>query len=100
MPAVVADGDGRAAVADDHGGEGPADGGHVGGRERLAYDAIKGADALVIVTEWNEFRALDLGRIKSLMKAPVMVDLRNIYNPDEMAAAGFRYTCIGRPGAG
>ena len=65
-----------------------------------AYDATDGADALVIVTEWNEFRALDLGRIKSLMKAPVMVDLRNIYNPDEMAAAGFRYTCIGRPGAG
>ena len=65
-----------------------------------AYDATLGADALVIITEWNEFRALDLGRIKSLMKAPVMVDLRNIYNPDEMAAAGFRYTCIGRPGAG
>ncbi len=65
-----------------------------------AYDATLGADALVIITEWNEFRALDLGRIKSLMKAPVMVDLRNIYNPDEMAAAGFRYTCIGRPGVG
>ena len=63
-----------------------------------AYDATEGADALVIVTEWNEFRALDLGRIKSLMKAPVMVDLRNIYNPGEMAEAGFRYTCIGRPG--
>ena len=63
-----------------------------------AYDATEGADALVIITEWNEFRALDLARIKSLMKAPVMVDLRNIYNPDEMAAAGFRYTCIGRPG--
>ena len=65
-----------------------------------AYDATEGADALVIITEWNEFRALDLARIKSLMKAPVMVDLRNIYNPDEMAAAGFRYTCIGRPGTG
>ena len=64
-----------------------------------AYDTIEGADALVIVTEWNEFRALDLARIKSLMKAPVMVDLRNIYNPDEMTAAGFRYSCIGRPGA-
>jgi UDPglucose 6-dehydrogenase len=63
-----------------------------------AYDATEGADALVIATEWNEFRALDLGRIKSLMKAPVMVDLRNIYNPGEMAQAGFRYTCIGRPG--
>ena len=65
-----------------------------------AYDAATGADALVIVTEWNEFRALDLDRIKSLMKAPVMVDLRNVYNPDEMAQAGFQYTCVGRPRAG
>ena len=65
-----------------------------------AYDAVTGADALTIVTEWNEFRALDLGRVKSLMTAPVMVDLRNIYNPAEMAAAGFRYTCVGRASAG
>ncbi len=64
-----------------------------------AYGVATGADALAIVTEWNEFRALDLDRIKSLMKAPVMVDLRNIYNPDEMAQAGFQYTCVGRPGA-
>ncbi len=64
-----------------------------------AYDAAAGADALTIVTEWNEFRALDLERVKSSMKAPVMVDLRNIYDPDEMAEAGFRYTCIGRPPA-
>ena len=62
-----------------------------------AYEAADGADALTIVTEWNEFRALDLERIKSLMKSPVMVDLRNIYDPANMAAAGFRYTCIGRP---
>ena len=62
-----------------------------------AYDAADGADALTIVTEWNEFRALDLERIKSLMKSPVMVDLRNIYDPADMAQAGFRYTCIGRP---
>ncbi len=62
-----------------------------------AYEAIEGADVLAILTEWNEFRGLDLERVKSLMKKPVMVDLRNIYNPDEMAAAGFRYTCIGRP---
>ena len=61
-----------------------------------AYDAADGADALTIVTEWNEFRALDLKRIKSLMKSPVMVDLRNIYDPAHMAAAGFQYTCIGR----
>ena len=62
-----------------------------------AYDAADGADALTIVTEWNEFRALDLERLKSLMKSPVMVDLRNIYDPADMAQAGFRYTCIGRP---
>ena len=61
-----------------------------------AYDTVTGSDALTIVTEWNEFRALDLERVKSLMKSPVMVDLRNIYDPDEMAAAGFRYTCVGR----
>jgi UDPglucose 6-dehydrogenase len=65
-----------------------------------AYDAVTGADALTLITEWNEFRALDLGRVKSLMTAPVMVDLRNIYNPAEMAAAGFRYTCVGRASAG
>ncbi len=57
---------------------------------------MTGAEALTIVTEWNEFRALDLERVKSLMKSPVMVDLRNIYDPDEMAVAGFQYTCIGR----
>ncbi len=62
-----------------------------------AYEAMEGADALVIVTEWNAFRALDLGRIKAAMKAPVMIDLRNIYNPDEMAAAGFDYASVGRP---
>ncbi len=62
-----------------------------------AYDAASGAQVLCIVTEWNEFRALDLERIKSLMAAPVMVDLRNIYNPDDMARAGFQYVCIGRP---
>ncbi len=62
-----------------------------------AYAAMEGADALVIVTEWNAFRALDLERVKRLMKAPVMIDLRNIYNPEDMVAAGFRYTCVGRP---
>jgi len=61
-----------------------------------AYDAATGADALSIVTEWNEFRALDLSRLKDVMKGRVFVDLRNIYNPDEMSAAGFVYTCIGR----
>jgi UDPglucose 6-dehydrogenase len=61
-----------------------------------AYDAMDGADAVVLLTEWNEFRALDLARVKSLLKAPVMVDLRNVYNPTDMATAGFRYTCVGR----
>ena len=64
-----------------------------------SYDAVEGADVVAIVTEWNEFRALDLDRVKSLMKRPCMVDYRNIYNPDEMAAAGFDYSCVGRPGA-
>ena len=47
-------------------------------------------------SEWNEFRALDLSGVKGLLKQPVMVDLRNVYNPDEMAAAGFSYVCVGR----
>jgi len=62
-----------------------------------AYATLEGADALAILTEWNEFRALDLKRIKSLLKAPVVIDYRNIYRPEEMAAAGFRYTSLGRP---
>lgn len=61
------------------------------------YEALNGADAVVIITEWDEFRALDIKRVKSLMKAPVMVDLRNIYSPAEMAASGFDYHSIGRP---
>jgi len=65
-----------------------------------AYATLPGADVVVIITEWNEFRLLDLKRIKSLMRAPVMVDLRNIYNPEEMAAVGFRYSSIGRAPAG
>ena len=62
-----------------------------------AYATMEGADALVIVTEWNEFRALDLERAKKLLRAPVLIDLRNIYKPSEMAEAGFRYTSVGRP---
>ena len=62
-----------------------------------AYDALREADALVILTEWNEFRGLDLLRVRQLMRSPVMLDLRNIYNPAEMLAAGFDYVCIGRP---
>jgi len=62
-----------------------------------AYDCARGAAALVIVTEWNEFRALDLRHVKELLTAPVMVDLRNIYKPEEMSRLGFRYASIGRP---
>ena len=62
-----------------------------------AYAPLKNADALVIITEWNEFRALDLKRVKAAMKKPVMVDLRNIYEPDDMLLRGFEYSCIGRP---
>lgn len=62
-----------------------------------AYATMDGADALVIVTEWNEFRALDLARIRSLLRAPVLVDLRNIYRQQEVVAAGLAYTSVGRP---
>ena len=62
-----------------------------------AYDAMKGAHALAILTEWNEFRALDLDRVKSLLQEPVLVDLRNIYDPEKMKAAGFAYSSVGRP---
>ena len=61
-----------------------------------AYDAMRDADAVSIITEWNQFRALDLERVKLLLKSPIMIDLRNIYNADEMAAAGFTYVSIGR----
>ena len=62
-----------------------------------AYEAAQDADALVIVTEWDQFRALDLERIKAALKSNVVVDLRNIYSPEDMAAKGFAYTSIGRP---
>jgi len=62
-----------------------------------AITPCSGADGVVILTEWNEFRALDLPRVKALLKQPLMVDLRNIYRPDEMAKAGFSYISIGRP---
>ena len=61
-----------------------------------AYSAMTGADALVILTEWNEFRALDLARVKQIMAAPVVIDLRNVYDPDSMERAGFQYVCVGR----
>jgi UDPglucose 6-dehydrogenase len=60
------------------------------------YQALEGADGVVILTEWNEFRALDMARVKSLLARPLMVDLRNIYRPRQMAEAGFTYVSIGR----
>lgn len=62
-----------------------------------AYDAIEGADAMVIITEWDQFRALDLQRVKETLKSDVVVDLRNIYSPEDMARRGFVYASIGRP---
>ena len=64
------------------------------------YEALDGADGVVILTEWNEFRALDLPRVKSLLKTPLMIDLRNIYRPGLMAEAGFTYVSVGRATAG
>jgi UDPglucose 6-dehydrogenase len=61
-----------------------------------AYAAIEGADAVVIVTEWDAFRALDLERIKRIAKAPVLIDLRNIYDPADVRAKGFTYSSVGR----
>jgi UDPglucose 6-dehydrogenase len=60
------------------------------------YTCADGADAVVIVTEWEQFRALDLDRLKSVMAAPVIIDLRNIYPVDEMLGSGFMYESIGR----
>ncbi|MEP9370476.1 UDP-glucose/GDP-mannose dehydrogenase family protein [Xanthobacter sp. VNH20] len=62
------------------------------------YEIAEGADAIVIVTEWDAFRALDFAKLKTIMTQPVLVDLRNIYRPDEMAEAGFTYDSVGRPG--
>jgi len=61
-----------------------------------AYDVAKGCDALVLVTEWNQFRRLDLHRIKSLLKSPIFIDLRNVYDPEQMKRLGFSYCGVGR----
>ncbi len=61
-----------------------------------AYDVASGADALVLVTEWNQFRRLDLLRIKALLKEPIFIDLRNVYDPAHMKRLGFRYCGVGR----
>jgi UDPglucose 6-dehydrogenase len=60
------------------------------------YDCVEDADAVVIVTEWEQFRALDLERVRDLMACPVMVDLRNVYRPEDMKKHGFAYSCVGR----
>lgn len=61
------------------------------------YEAAKDCDALIFVTEWNQFRSLDLDKVKRLMKSPTVVDLRNIYHPEKMREKGFNYTSVGRP---
>jgi len=61
-----------------------------------AYDLAAGADALMVCTEWNEFKQLDLGRVRESMRQPVLVDGRNLYEPAEMARLGFRYLAVGR----
>jgi len=61
-----------------------------------AYEACRGADVLILVTEWNQFRALDLERVRSLMNEPVMIDLRNVYDPETIRSAGFVYRSVGR----
>jgi UDPglucose 6-dehydrogenase len=63
------------------------------------YDAMEGADGLAIVTEWDAFRALDFERLKETMAEPVLVDLRNIYEPRDVSRQGFRYFGVGRPAA-
>ena len=62
------------------------------------YDCIKSTDAIVLITEWNEFRALDLDKVKMLLNSPVIIDLRNIYKPASMNELGFKYVSIGRGG--
>jgi UDPglucose 6-dehydrogenase len=62
-----------------------------------SYEAAAGADILILMTEWNQFRNLDLDRIKSALKTPIFVDLRNVYEPARMASLGFHYTSVGRP---
>ncbi len=62
-----------------------------------ALDAVSGADAVVLVTEWNEFRKLDLAQMARSMAQAILVDGRNLYEPEQARDAGFDYTCIGRP---
>jgi UDPglucose 6-dehydrogenase len=61
------------------------------------YETVKDADGVVIVTEWPQFRTLDLNKLKELLKTPLMIDLRNVYEPVKIQEAGFEYVCVGRP---
>jgi len=61
-----------------------------------SYDAADGADAMIIVTEWNQFRSLAMERVRSLIKQPAVVDLRNLYDPTRTKEQGFRYSSVGR----
>jgi UDPglucose 6-dehydrogenase len=61
-----------------------------------AYAALEDADAAVLITEWNEFRAMDVARIRSRLRTPVLVDLRNVYGTDQLRAQGIDYTSVGR----
>jgi UDPglucose 6-dehydrogenase len=61
-----------------------------------SYDAVTGADVMVVVTEWNQFRLLNLNKCKDLLKSPNLVDLRNVYEPKTVRDLGFKYTSIGR----
>jgi len=65
-----------------------------------AYDAAEGADGVVILTEWNQFRSLEWNRLRELLTRPLVVDLRNLYDPERMAETGFRYISVGRPELG
>jgi UDPglucose 6-dehydrogenase len=71
----------------------PPDGGRYCDDE---YLAASGTDVLVVATEWNQFRALDVERLRAAVKQPVIVDLRNVYEPETLRAKGFTYSCVGR----
>ena len=60
------------------------------------YDALRGADAVVLSTEWNQFRNLDLERVKGLLRKPIFIDLRNVYEPAKVRQSGFLYIGVGR----
>ena len=64
-----------------------------------AYEAARGADALLILTEWDEFASLDLARLHQQLKYPIVIDGRNLYDPEAMATHGFTYYSVGRPAA-